>query len=58
MYSVSEEFLAKLQEHTRVEHVRGTIGTALFTDSNVLSMSVSNRCSDTADINFGSAYVG
>lgn len=58
MYEVSNAFLAELKKHTRVEHVRGTIGSALFTDSNVLSMSISNRCSDTSDVTFGSAYIG
>lgn len=58
MYEVSNEFLAELKKHTRVEHIRGTIGNALFTDSNVLSMEISNRCSDTSDITFGSAYIG
>ena len=58
MYPVSEAFLAELRKHTRVEHVRGSIGSALFTDSNVLSMNISNRCSDTSDITFGSAYIG
>lgn len=58
MYPVTEAFLAELRKHTRVEHVRGSIGSALFTDSNVLSMNLTNRCSDTADITFGSAYIG
>ena len=58
MYEVSNAFLAELKKHTRVEHVRGTIGSALFTDSNVLSLSISNRCSDTSDVSFGSAYIG
>lgn len=58
MYNVTPEFLAQLRKHTRVEHVRGTIGSALFTDSNILSLSLSNRCSDTSDISFGSAYIG
>lgn len=58
MYQVSEEFMSVLSQHTRVEHVRGTIGSALFSDSNILGLSISNRCSDTSDITFGSAYVG
>lgn len=58
MYSVSSEFKNQLKRHTRVEHVRGTIGGVSFDDSNVLSMSYSNRCSNTDDITFGLAYIG
>ena len=47
----------------RREFVRGTISKPLsrvydFTSANVISMSYSNRCSDTSDITLGSVYVG
>lgn len=58
MYSISDEFKNQLKSHLRVEHVRGTIGTVHFDDTNVVSMNVSNRCSDTSDITFGQAYIG
>ena len=58
MYQVSADFLAALHAPARFEHVRGTIGTASFDDSNVISLSYSNRCSDTADVSLGSCYIG
>lgn len=58
MYQVSADFLAALHAPARFEHVRGTIGTATFNDSNVISLSYSNRCSDTADVSLGSCYIG
>lgn len=47
-----------LKAKSRIEHVRGTVGSVAFTDMNILKMAYSNRCSDTSDITFGSAYVG
>lgn len=58
MYQVSEDFIEQINKHTRIEHVRGMIGTVSFNDSNVMSMTVNNRCSDTSDVTFGSAYIG
>ena len=58
MYSISDEFKAALKRNAHVEHVRGTIDGISFTDANVLSLTYSNRCSDTKDVTFGSAYIG
>lgn len=58
MYQASEEFLAELKQNSRFEHIRGTIGDVSFTDSNIISMSYTNRASDTKDVSFGLAYVG
>lgn len=58
MYSISNALKEQLTKHTRVEHIRGTIGGVSFDDSNVVSMSYSNRCSNTDDISFGLAYIG
>lgn len=58
MYQASEAFLNELKENSRFEHIRGTIGGVSFNDDNILSMSYSNRASDTKDISFGLAYVG
>lgn len=58
MYPISNALKAQLQKHTRVEHVRGTIGDKSFGDSNVISMTYSNRCSNTDDVSFGLAYIG
>lgn len=58
MYEISNALKAQLVKHTRVEHVRGTIGGVSFTDSNVISMTYTNRASNTDDIGFGLAYIG
>lgn len=57
MYPVSESFKSAMKEATRMEHVRGTVGGVPFTDNNIMRLSYSNRCSDTKDVNFGSAYI-
>lgn len=58
MITLTNEQKAELYRHTRVDHVRGTVGGVAFDDSNVISMHYSNRCSNTDDISFGLAYVG
>lgn len=58
MYEISNALKQQLTKHTRVEHVRGTIGEIPFDDYNVISLTYSNRCSNTDDITFGLAYIG
>ena len=58
MITLTNEQKAELYRHTRVDHVRGTVGGVAFDDSNIISMHYSNRCSSTDDISFGLAYVG
>lgn len=58
MYSVSERFKTEMKKSHRVEHVRGTIAGVSFNDDNIISLNYSNRCSDTSDVIFGSAYIG
>lgn len=58
MYSVSADFLTALHASARFERIRGTVGSVAFDDSNVISLTYSNRCSDTADVTLGSCYIG
>lgn len=58
MYQASADFLSELKQNARFEHIRGTIGGSAFTDANIVSMSYSNRCSDTKDVSFGLALTG
>ena len=58
MYPVSNDFKNKMKDPQRVEHIRGYVGGVSFTDNNIMSLSYSNRCSDTKDVTFGSAYIG
>ena len=58
MYPVSARFKTEMKKAHRVEHVRGTVAGVSFTDENIISLNYSNRCSDTSDVIFGSAYIG
>jgi len=58
MYNASEAFFTALHKKARFEKLRGTVGSVPFTDANVVSMSYSNRCSDTSDVTLGSCYIG
>lgn len=58
MKTVSAEFKAQIKDGQRNEHVRGTVGTVDFDDTNVLHMSYQNQCSDNKDVTFGSARIG
>ena len=59
MYNgASEAFYTELKKNARVEKIRGTIGSTSFDDSNIISMNITNRCSDTKEVSFGLAYVG
>lgn len=58
MYPTSADFITALHAPARFERLRGTIGAVTFDDSNIISLSYSNRCSDTADVSLGSCYIG
>lgn len=58
MYNASNDFKTQMKKKARFEHVKGSIGSAAFTDLNVVAMEYTNRCSDTSDVKFGSAYIG
>lgn len=58
MIVLTNEQKAALYKNTRVDHVRGTVGTYSFDDSNIISLHYSNRCSNTDDVSFGLAYIG
>lgn len=58
MYNVSAEFLTALHKEARFENIKGTIGNSYFKSSDLMSVSFSNRCSDTADVTLGSCYIG
>lgn len=58
MYPVSAAYKTAMKSGARFEYVRGYINGVMFEDENVLTMSYTNRCSDTSDITFGSVYIG
>lgn len=60
MYPVSNAY--KTAMHNRVQRfsIRGTVGTAPFTDENILagSLSITNQCSSSETIDIGQVYIG
>ncbi|MBQ9389833.1 MAG: hypothetical protein IJU07_06635 [Synergistaceae bacterium] len=60
MYPVSNAY--KTAMHNRVQRfkIRGSVGTFPFTDQNILagSLSISNQCSGTENIDIGQVYIG
>jgi hypothetical protein len=58
MHPVSQAFITALKKPYRVEHVRGTVGNVSFNDDNIVSLTYSNRCSDSNDVVLGYAYIG
>lgn len=58
MHPVSQAFITALKKPYRVEHVRGTVGNVSFDDDNIVSLTYSNRCSDSNDVVLGYAYIG
>lgn len=58
MQTHSAAFATAMKDSQRVEYLRGTVGAVPFTNSNILSASYSNACTDTKDVKFGSARIG
>lgn len=58
MYGVSEDFKTQIAKAQHFEHIRGTIDGTPFTEDNLISLSYSNRNSDSSDVSLGYAYVG
>lgn len=58
MHPVSQAFITALKKPYRVEHIRGTVGNVSFDDDNIVSLTYSNRCSDSNDVVLGYAYIG
>lgn len=58
MYNVTDAFKAMMKRGQRVEHIRGRVGSIALNDHNFISLEFSNRCTDSNDVKFGSAYIG
>ncbi len=60
MYSVSNAYKAAMHNRVQSFRVRGTVGNVPFTDDNILagSLSISNQCSGSENIDIGQVYVG
>ena len=57
MYSVSNEYLTKMFDQVQTHRLSGTIGSTSFSDSDVIGVSYTNRCSDKK-VNVGSVNIG
>lgn len=57
MYNVSNEYLTKMFDQVQTHKLSGTIGSVPFSDSDVIGVSYTNRCSDKK-VNIGSVNIG
>lgn len=57
MYSVSNEYLTKMFDQVQTHKLSGTIDSVPFSDSDVIGVSYTNRCSDKK-VNVGSVNIG
>ena len=60
MYSVSADYLTALAQPVHKYRLSGTVGTEAFTQSNIISgsLSISNKVSEGSEIKLGSVYTG
>lgn len=57
MYSVSEEYLAKMFDQIQTHKLSGTVDGVSFTENDVIGVSYSNRCAEKK-VNIGSVNIG
>lgn len=57
MYNVSNEYLTKMFDQVQTHKLSGMIGSVPFSDSDVIGVSYTNRCSDKK-VNVGSVNIG
>ena len=57
MYSVSEEYLTKMLDQIQTHKLSGTIDGVSFDESNVIGVSINNRCAEKK-VNLGSVNIG
>lgn len=60
MFVVSNEYLTALKRATRLQRIKGTVGSEAFTSANILrgSFSISNNSSEQGKIKLGSVAIG
>lgn len=58
MYSVSNEYKAKMLDQVQTHRLRGTLNTSIsFTDADVVGVSWKNQCA-AKNVNIGGVYIG
>jgi hypothetical protein len=60
MYKVSQAFRKAMKQNVQSYRMKGTIGSTVFDDSNILqgTFSITNQCSDTTAVQIGQVYIG
>ena len=60
MYNVSNAYKSAMHNRVQKFKVRGTVGNVSFSDENILvgSLSISNQCSGSDNIDIGQVYIG
>ena len=60
MYNVSNAYKTAMHNRVQKFKVRGTVGNVSFSDENILvgSLSISNQCSGSDNIDIGQVYIG
>ena len=60
MYNVSSAYKTAMHNRVQKFKVRGTVGNVSFSDENILagSLSISNQCSGSDNIDIGQVYIG
>ena len=60
MYPVSNSYLSAVYNNAAETNLTGTIGSATFTNDNIVlgSFHISNQCTDTSDVVLGSVFLG
>lgn len=57
MYSVSNDYISKMFDQVQTHHLSGLVGSAAFTEADVIGVSYTNKCSDKK-VSLGSVNIG
>lgn len=58
MYSVSQSYLDALDAPIQDYRLTGSVGSVLFSEDNIISLTIDNQISEGAEVKIGSVYVG
>ena len=57
MYTVSQDYISKMFDQVQTHHLSGLVGSAAFTEADVIGVSYTNKCSDKK-VSLGSVNIG
>ena len=58
MYSVSQSYLDALDAPIQDYRLKGSVGSVLFSEDNIISLTIDNQISEGSEVKIGSVYVG